>query len=86
MSKISKPNLDKPWFRKCSEHTAYYKKIKTTLGAHGSGTTSIHYLCKVCDKDVRIPSKESGQMRLVSIILLIFSIINAGVYHYLDRY
>tara|TARA_B100000459_G_scaffold135102_1_gene91053 strand:- start:2127 stop:2351 length:225 start_codon:yes stop_codon:yes gene_type:complete len=25
-------------------------------------------------------------MRVVSIILLIFSIINAGVYHYLDRY
>jgi hypothetical protein len=89
MSKTSKPNPDKPWCHRCLDHTPNYKKItrwQRDPGSHGTGGARTDWLCKVCDKDVRIPSKELGHMWMVNIILLIFSIIIAGVYYCLDRY
>ena len=46
------PQSEKPWCKKCREHTAYQEKIHSQRTSNRHAVTSVSYHCKVCDNDI----------------------------------
>ena len=87
MGKPFKPNPDKPWCHRCLDHTPYYKKvIRWARSTNSPGGSKTVWLCKVCDKDVRIPNKEKAASWLLNIMVILLLLTLAGGYYLADRY